>query len=235
MKRITASALALVLLLILCACGASTPAETATPSSEVVETDAVEEAKMTKEEMLAGATATTMEDIDNASVENIAKAKQLYCDKVLLLEGSVLRIEEDYIILGDLLPVYEMRVYLPLDDLVNLTSGQEITVVVKTEPEIKEEVDVVNGTTFTTKCYEALQAYLVKDTIEWTCKLDSKSESYEGAYNVKVDGSSVLKLVYFAADAEIPAMGTTVKVEGKRIAKNVGGGLFDAHIIEILE
>ena len=78
--------------------------------------------KMTKDEMLASAVHLEMYEINNASVENIAKAKMDYCNKILQVNGQITQITEEYIVIssGD----YAIDVYLPLEELITLSSIQ---------------------------------------------------------------------------------------------------------------
>ncbi len=250
MKRITALALALVLLLLLCACGTSdsaktdepssgtadpaepdessdeTPdsAETDVPSDGATETDAVEEPKMTKEEMLAEAVEVSLSEINEAYDNNSLRAAQQYGEKIFYLEGYALQITNKGFLFGDFGNAGQgMAVYLPEEDLINLEKNQRVSIVIKTGPDV----------------FDLSQAYIVNERTEWICKLDSANESYKGAYNAKIGEDPYLKLVYFADGVEIPEMGTKVKLEGIEIAKQVLGGedieMRDARIVEILD
>lgn len=134
MKKIIALFLAAIMCLSLIACGGNNAPET---NETPTETTAPEEVKMSKDEMLAIAEEYTAGDIQNDSIENIARAKQKYCNKTILLSGTVRNIQEDYIELSAMYSAnYIIDVYLPIDELVMLEQGQYITVVGTTTDEI---------------------------------------------------------------------------------------------------
>lgn len=172
MKKALSLILALVLCLSLCACGGDGN-KTTKPESTAPETTAPE-TTLTKEEMIASAEKTNSAKITSDTSENLVKAKQLYCDRVLEVTGFVLSIEEDHIKVGAdrYVGTTVIDVYLPVDDLVLLSNKQVVTVVGKTAETINERTKTVSGTDYTQKYYEMTQAYLVKNTFDVTVTLD---------------------------------------------------------------
>ena len=158
MKKLLALILAAALALSLVACGGDGTGDNNTPSTpsggngDTTSTDTpsgggedneTEEPAMTKEEMLQVAEDVSWVDIQNASVENIVKAKQQYCNKVMQLKGKIWSIEQDHIVIGGDAANYLVDVYLPLDEIITLENQQVITVVGKTTDEIIDTTENV--------------------------------------------------------------------------------------------
>ena len=123
------------------------------------------EVKMSKDEMLAIAEEYTAGDIQGDSIDNIAKAKIKYCNKTIILSGTVRNIHEDYIVLSSSYAAnYQIDVYLPLEELVLLKRDQYITVVGTTTDEIIDVSETSAQYTFNYSHYQMPIAYLVKDT-----------------------------------------------------------------------
>ena len=94
--------------------------------------------QMSKEDMLAAAEVVTPSQITSDVNSNIAKAKQLYCEKVLEVTGRVASVKEDYVEVGvdSTTTGTVIDVYLPMEELVLLASGQKITIVAKNKRRI---------------------------------------------------------------------------------------------------
>lgn len=148
MKQYIALVLALVMCLSLCACGGG---------NESPETTTPEEAIMSKEEMLEQAMDVQVHEIENVSHDNIARAKQDYCNKVLNLTGQISKIAEDHIELG--IGLYVVDVYLPIDELITLQTHQQITVVGQTTDTIEKDSNQKSH-------YQMPVAYFVTDRFE---------------------------------------------------------------------
>ena len=140
MRKLLLLFLVAVMCLTLIACGGNSNVPDATEASETLtEPTEPEEAKMTKDEMLAIAEEYDSIDIQNDSVNNIVSAKQKYCNKTILLSSTVRNIFEDHIELSRSYDAnYIIDVYLSIDELVLLEQGQSITVVGTTTDEIIE-------------------------------------------------------------------------------------------------
>lgn len=213
-KRILSLLLVVAMCLGLCACGDKTP---------------------TKEELLAVAEEFSANDIQNDSIQNIVSAKQKYCNKTLLLSGTVRSIQEDYIELSASYGSnYMIDVYLSLDELVLLEQGQKITVVGTTTDEIIDDSESVAEYTFDYSHYQMPVAYLVKDKVERTGILKGPNHSYKPAYNIKIGESIVLNLIYFAEGVDTSALknGQEITFSAKAISKNDVWHYYDAEIIE---
>lgn len=233
MKKLIALLLVAIMCLSLIACGDNnnapeaneTPTESTTP----------EEVRMSKDEMLAVAEEYTAGDIQNDSIENIARAKQKYCNKTILLSGTVRNIQEDYIELSAIYSAnYIIDVYLSLDELVLMEQGQAITVVGTTTDEIIDASENVADCTFDYRHYQMPDAYLVKDTIEVTGILKGVSNSYAPAFNIQIGESNVLKLIYFAENVDTSTLeyGQEITFVAKAISKNDNWHYYDAEIID---
>lgn len=173
------------------------------------------EQPMTKEEMLGQAEKTTIEIINDEGTNNTARAQQLFCNKILLLEGTVSNISTDHI---TMYPKYisnagfiSVNIYLPIEDIANLDTMQKVTIVGKTEDN-----------------FDMLTAYLVADTYETTGTLCGKNKSYDNAYNIEIDNNSYHRLIYFADGVEIPNDWAEITFS----AKCIGNNYFDAVIID---
>ncbi|MDE6932027.1 MAG: hypothetical protein K2P37_05005 [Oscillospiraceae bacterium] len=243
MKKLLALMLAAALALSLVACGGgggtgdnNTPSggngdttSTDTPSGGGEDSE-TEEPVMTKEEMLQVAEEVSWTDIQNASVKNIASAKQQYCDKVMQLDGKIWSIEEDHIVIGGTGDNYLVDVYLPLDEIITLENQQIITVVGKTTDEIVNTTENVAEYSFDFSYYQMPNAYLVKDTVEWNCKTRGPSMNDDYDWIVEFENSNILHHVYFSDSVDITTLGLAMelKLSGKQIDNN----LHDAIIIE---
>lgn len=180
MKKAISLILALVMCLSLCACGGgesntpNTPETTEAPT----ETTVPEETVMTKDEMLASAVHLEMYEINNASVENIAKAKMDYCNKILQVNGQITQITEEYIVIssGD----YAIDVYLPLEELITLTLFQQVIIVGETTDEI---VKAGFG-----GHYQMPVAYLVTDRYNIRCVIQTSGIKLMDADGKQLDG-----------------------------------------------
>ena len=232
MKKLIALFLEAIMCLSLIACGGGNDAPEATDAP--TETPAPEEVKMTKEEMLAIAEEYTAGNIQNDSIENIARAKMKYCNKTILLSGTVRSIQEDYIELSASYGAnYMIDVYLPLEELVLLEQGQYITVVGTTTDEIIDASENVAEYTFDYSHYQMPDAYFVKDTLEVTGILKGVSNSYAPAFNIQIGESNVLKLIYFAESVDTSTLeyGQEITFVAKAVSKNDNWHYYDAEII----
>ena len=231
MKKLLALMLAAALALFLVACGDDSGAgDTNTPStgngdttstdtpSDGGEDNETEEPAMTKEEMLQVAEDVSWVDIQNASVENIVKAKQQYCNKVMQLNGKIWSIEQDHIVIGGDAANYLVDVYLPLDEIITLENQQVITVIGKTTDEI---IDTT---------YQMQNAYLVKDTVEWNCKTRGPSMNDDYDWIVEFENSNILHHVYFSDSVDITTLGLAMEL--KLSGKQIDNDLHEAIIIE---
>lgn len=198
MKKAISLLLALVLCLSLCACGGGND----TP--DTIDTNAPEEAVPTKEELLAQALTVDYTTINNDSFENLAKAKSLYCNATLKLDGTIYEIKEDHVRIGNGL-TWGVSVYLPTEDLIALEKWQRIVVVGKTTDEIIEEANH----TGTLSLYQMPTAYLVDDYFEYQVTLKGKIGSYDGAWNILLGDSDYANLVYFADGVDLSSFNTS--------------------------
>ena len=257
MKKCLSLLLVLMLVLSLTACGsdnskesASEPVSTSEPTS--ASTDATEtestpettpettpepttEAAPTKDELLKVAEEADANDINNACFDNIAKAKLTYCNKTLELTGTVRTVQEDHVELAGFYgATYFVDVYLPLEELVELESGQRIVVVGNTTDEIVDSSESVAGYTFEYKRFQMPLAYLVKDRVTVTGILMGVNNSYRPAYNIKIGTSNVLKLIYLSdkVDTSTLTYGQEITFSAKAININDSWRYYDAEIIK---
>ena len=181
MKKAISLLLALVLCLSLCACGGGngdTPDIPETTESPT-ETTAPEVTVLTKEEMLEQATEVQAHEIDNTSHENLALAKQNYCNTVLKVTGQIARIAEDHIELGT--GWYVVDVYLPIDELVTLQANQQVTIVGQTTESIEKDS---NGMSH----YQMPTAYFVTDRFDIRCVVQTAGIKLINAEGKQLDG-----------------------------------------------
>ncbi len=216
MKKFIALVLAAVLCFSLTACGDKT---------------------LTKDEMLAVAEEYSANDILNDSIENIVNAKQKYCNKTLLLSGTVREIKEDHIELAAYYgAAYIIDVYLSADELGNLKSGQLIEIVGVTTDELIENEEKVAEYTFNYNQYQMPTAYLVEDRVEITGILKGKNNSYKPAFNIQIGDSNYLKLVYFADSVDTDAFeyGQEITISAKSIYEGTNNSwkYYEAEIIK---
>lgn len=211
MKRTLTLFLALLMALALVGCGGG---ENSTSS-------------MTKEEMLEQATECSETTISNDTVENIARAKQAYCGKTLLIKGQITEIGTNHITMGG--GNTNIEVYLQVEDIVNLEYKQYITIVGNMGEEITEGT-FSPGIPQVLYTYEVNPAYLVTDKYEYTGTPESKNDSFPGAWNVEfsnVSNPQYRRLVYFDSSVDVS------QYAGEEItfsAKSVDGKYYDAVI-----
>lgn len=228
MKKAMSIILALVLCLSLCACGSNDGKSNTNNNLE-----------MSKEDMLATAEVVTPSQITQDTKSNIAKAKQLYCGKILEVTGVVAAVKEDYVEIGVDTSVAGavIDVYLPAEELLLLESRQKVTIVGKTNDVTSETTSSgPAGVEWVKTHFTMPEAYLVNDTFEVSGKLFGKNQSYAPAYNFD-DGTSVTKLLYFAdgVDTNVIGSGATFMVKGKIFLDSIDDTDFvirDAIIVE---
>lgn len=216
MKRTLALLLTLVMCLALCACGRENSAP-----------------EMTKEKMLEQATECTAAEIAGETANNVARATQTYCGKTLSIRGLIGEICADHIQIESN-SIVRLKVYLPVEDIANLESGQLVTIVGNTGAEITEE-PLWPGIPQNIYVYEVNPAHFVTDRYEYTGAPIDENDSFPGAWNVEfsnVANPQYRRLVYFDSSIDVS------QYEGKEItfsAKNVGGfegHYYDAVIVE---
>ena len=168
MKKLMSLLLAAVILLSFAACSGNGGGQTAEVTPEPTEAptaEPTEEPIKTKEELLSSSDIeATMRELGKMTSENFAKAKLSFCGKVVVLTGFASSIEADYVKMESL-PA-SVKIFIPLEDLVNIIKKHKITVVgiIDDEVEIKEEES-------TSYIYSMKTAYYVTDTFEVTGKL----------------------------------------------------------------
>ena len=238
MKKLLALILAAALALSLVACGGGSGAgDTNTPSTGNGDTPSTDTPNgggdnsapsMTKEEMIEQATECTIWDIKNDALDNIVKAQQTYCRKILMISGSADDISSDHITMR--VGGIHIDVYIPVEDIANLEKKQSITIVGNTSDKIEEGTFAPGIPQVEYSC-EVNPAYLVSDTVEWTGEFRGINGGNDGSYNIKFENSSSLGRVYFADGVEIPDYGVKVTITGK----SVNGSLYEATIVDVVE
>lgn len=117
MKKILPLILAAALALSLAACGDKTGENT-----NAIDNDSSINLESAQE--------TTLDEIRETLVENEAKALDTYVGNIYTLSGFVRDITTEYCILQyEEVPQFEMQVYLPENELINIVKGELITVV----------------------------------------------------------------------------------------------------------
>lgn len=242
MKKLLVLMLAAALTLSLVACGGSGAGDNNTSSTGNGDTTSTDTPSgggedstqatesMTKEEMLQVAEEVSWVDIQNASVENIARAKQQYCNIVMQLEGRIWSIEEDHVVIGGDGANYLIDVYLPIEEILTLENNQVISVVGKTTDEIIDVTENVAEYSFDFSYYQMPNAYLVKDTVEWNCKTRGPSMNDDYDWIVEFEGSNVLHHVHFSDSVDITSLGLAMEL--KLSGKQIDNDLYNAIIIE---
>ena len=175
MKKWVCLLLACTMSLALVACGSGTKpsAESNTSANTEITSDSettseeVNEEKpnsgelLTKEDLIEAAEDVKGYEISHAYFENPAKAVQAYCNKILNISGIVSELNEDHAVIDDI-----VIVYLPIDELANISLGEELAIVGKTS-EKTEEVEVgVFGNTEKKKLFVMSPAYITQDHFE---------------------------------------------------------------------
>ena len=120
MKKLLALMLAAALALSLVACGGGGAGDNNTPntgSDDTTSTDTPSDG-MTKEEMLEQATECDAAEIAGETANNVARATQTYCGKILSIKGTIGEISADHIQIESN-SIVRFKVYLPVEDIVN--------------------------------------------------------------------------------------------------------------------
>lgn len=168
----------------------------------------------TKEELLSQAVSVSATQINNDTIDNIVKAKQQYCGKILEITGYVVEIEEDHIQLGATSsaggPVVD--VYLSVDEIVNLERMQYITIVGQMGDEVETTVEHLGGYDWETVHFDMRYAYFVKDTYEYVGEYRSRntglsSIAHGDAYTFDLDGNIYLDTVYIPKSVDTSELG----------------------------
>ena len=234
MKKLLALLLVTVMSISLAACGK----DAASAEGDNTSTGEATSDVTTKDDMLAEALSVDCTTINNDSFDNLARAKSLYCNATLKLDGTISEIKEDHVRLGTN-PSWQVSVYLPTEELLTLEKGQYIVVVGKTTDEIMEE-NGANGIPVTLSLYQMPEAYLVNDYFEYQGTLKGKNESYDGAWNFLLGDSNYANLVYCADGVDLSSYETSsngnpsenITILAKAKLKNNSFEYYDATIIE---
>jgi len=164
----------------------------------------------TKEEMLAQAESVSAAQINNDTLDNIVKAKQNYCGKILEVTGYVVSIEEDHIQLGASFyagaPVID--IYLPADEIVMLEQRQYITIVGQMDNEVEKTTENLGGYDWETEHYKMEYAYFVNDVFEYKGEFRNRntglsSTSYGDPYTFDINGDAYLDTVYIPESVDV--------------------------------
>lgn len=162
MKKVLCFILVLIMCLSLCACNheAETADETdnSISSSEQNGDDSANTVP-TKDEMLAVASELDLSELYTQTESNIVKAKSEYCNKTFQCSRFITEIEENCILLSD--GWCYLKVYLPLEDILQLENGQYVTIVGQMSDNIEQEKDTYGLTEYQ---YSMNAAYLVSST-----------------------------------------------------------------------
>ena len=163
----------------------------------------IEESIPTKEEMLETAKFVSVSYLNTATRDNLAKAKQSYCNQVLEVYGEIYSIEEDHIVLsgGDYYRDVFIDIYLPLEELLEMERFQWATFVGLTTDSIEKKEEKLAGYTFNYTYYKMENAYFVNNTKEITGEFlrinTSMSVLDHGVpYTFDLDGNIYLDTVY---------------------------------------
>ncbi|MBQ4561415.1 MAG: hypothetical protein IJA55_03670 [Clostridia bacterium] len=240
MKKLLALLIAVIMCVSLFACGNNEVKEeqkdsAAAESDTVEKVEEPEEVLMTKEEMLKVAEAVDIKDINNDTLDNIARAKQLYCGKTLLLSGFISEINEDHVVLSTTTSV-KVKVYLPIEELIDpiMEDGLKITCVGQTSDDISTETSMAAGYEFEHRMYSMENAYFVSATTEKEIVLHYNPSLYElmDEINYSVGDSNVWYTITFADSVDVttlPSEETEMTVSGKIYSD---GDIVDAVIVE---
>lgn len=185
------------------------------------------------EELLSQAVEVNAIDINNASFENMARAKQTYCGEVLKLKGSIQSIEDDHIVLGSG-STYVVDVYLSMDEIVSVEVGQQVEVVGAMSEEVLDSEQNIAEYTFEYVHYQMPGAYLVNDRFVINGKLKGENASYAPAFNIQIGDSNVLKLIYFSEDVDTASLefNQEITFEAKCVKDSLDWEYLDAVIME---
>ena len=163
MKKTVSLILALVMCLSLCACGGGndTPETTeATGVTNVTEATNATNAQLSKEGLIANAIKTDVMTLQSAAGANRLKAKQDYCDKPIIVTGKAISVNEEYVRICD--SQASVYAYLSVDELMEVTTGKNITVV-GIISELKDVEETIAGTVWKWPVYVMDIAYLIEE------------------------------------------------------------------------
>jgi len=230
MKRLLALMLAAVMALSLVACGGGSGVgdnnDNNTPSSGGE--DSTTEPAMTREEMIEQATKVSIIDMHNDTMDNKLRAKEKYCNSPILVDGKVLEIEDDHIVLingGSMLETL-IDVYLPTDDLIKLSSNQRV-LVVGINSDLEERSDSWGNFPWNTTHYIMDNAYIADTKFEITGTLNNVGGRIRINDNVDYH-------VSFADGVDVePYKGKEITVYGEVMYEN--NGFIDITNAEIIE
>ena len=155
MKKALSLLLALVMCLSLCACGGGND----TPKTTEAPTEATE-AQLSKEELIANAIKTDVMTLQSAAGANRLKAKQDYCNKPIIVTGKAISVNEEYVRICD--SQASVYAYLAVDELMEVTTGKNITVV-GIISDLKDVEETIAGTVWKWPVYVMDVAYLIEE------------------------------------------------------------------------
>lgn len=158
MKRTIAILLALILLLSLAACGGDSP-------SEEAETLLSEETELSMDELLAKAQPLSILELNEEIRDNKARALSTYKDGVYTIWGIVSDINTDSVEIKAGYDYKRVRVFLPIEELIEIDTNSVIQVV-GTITDIQEETRQLSSYTFDYNIVILENAHFVKDDYE---------------------------------------------------------------------
>ena len=235
MKKILALLLALFMCLALCACGNGSQATTHTEKVTTEQTTEHEEIIPSKEELLQSAEEVTLEQIQDAELDKVVKAKQLYCGKTLLLSGIIHDIEEGRarLCVESAFDTGGILVYLSNEEILLLHEGQKIVVVGQTSEDTET---YIFGNNNESQLITMSNAYMVQDTFRISGEAWSANEDFAPAFDFSVEDLWYSPLLYFAESVDtsvFPDKERTITVEGKFIYDGATlSEIVDAIIVE---
>mgnify|MGYP006074155719 CR=1 FL=1 len=219
MKRLLTLPLALFLVLSLAACSEGGD----------------QTADMTKEDMLAAAETVDAAALAGETTDDPAAAQETYCGKILEITAPISAIEEDYIRLriGDNVTPARLDVYLPAEELADLSDDQQVTVVGITAPKIEKQT--AEGSTIPVYYYTMSSGYVTQTRFEMTCSLVGPDLANNAFY--LNDGTSVQKRVYFQNGVEVPTdiWGKEIRIAGTILYDEGSSTYYEVYDAELLQ
>ena len=160
----------------------------------------------TMQELRENAEKITYTDISNNTFENIAKAKKLYCGKILEITGRIDSIDEDYFMFGTISHKGCVRVFMDANILETLEKDQQITVVGKMDEEVHTESENLIVDMETT-IYTMKTAYIVTEMFDITGLI----YKYKDDYLLKTSKNTEY-VVYFKDGENLDALNQSIPV-----------------------
>lgn len=164
------------------------------------------ESTVSIDEMRGRAKVVDANEINEQSLNNQVRAKSDYCNQTLLLTGEIKTFGSDYVeVVGFYGATYIVDVYLPVEDMYDLETGQLIVVLGDTTDTIVDGSENASGMLFENHHYQMPVAFLESNTVELEGVISDVNVGNKQA-QVLVSGRGSYSTIYFDDNTDMNSL-----------------------------